>query len=101
MRRGTKVLILVCVLLVIGGIGAVIIWQAEAHHIPILLVTGVLLVVLGAGSEAMHLTVSDEYLRTHFPEPLATQFREQWRRGWVGVLLGALTIAAAYFLGGK
>ena len=100
MGRGMAALIVASVLLVSVGGAAVIIWQAKAHGVPLFYVLGPLMVVVGVGFTALHLSVSDEYLRQHFGgEENATRMRQMWRGGWVGVVLGAAMIAAEYFLG--
>jgi hypothetical protein len=99
MGRGLQVLIVASILLAWAGLAAIVTWQAKLRHIPLQYVTGTALVVVGVGFQVLHLTVSDDYLHRHFGEPSATLMRHMWRGGWLGVLIGALTIAAAYFLG--
>jgi hypothetical protein len=101
MDRGRSAVIVIAILLASAGSAAVIIWQAKAHGIPLFYVLGTLMVVIGIGFSALHLSVSDEYLRQHFGgEENATRMRQMWKRGWVGVLLGVAIIAAQCFLGG-
>jgi hypothetical protein len=93
--------IVTAILLASAGGSAIVFWQATAHGIPLFYLLGALLVVLGIGNSALHLSVSDEYLRQHFGgEENAIRLRQTWRGGWVGVLLGIAMIAAQYFLGG-
>jgi hypothetical protein len=99
MGRGLAVLVVGSILLVSAGVAAVVIWQAEARHVSLRYVLGVGMVVIGAGFMVLHLSVTDEYLHRHFGEPAASRMRQLWRGGWVGVLLGAVTIAAEFFLG--
>ena len=100
MGRGRAVLVVAAILLVSVGGAAVVIWQAEANGIPYMYVLGVMTAVTGAGFSLLNAGVSDEYLRRHFGGgENASRVREVWRGGWVGVLLGALMIAAEYFLG--
>lgn len=100
MGRGRATGIVAAILLVSVGGAAVVIWQAKAHGIPLFYILGPLMVVVGMGFTALHLSVSDEYLRQHFGgEENAARMRQTWRGGWVGVLLGAAMIAAEYFLG--
>jgi hypothetical protein len=99
MRRGTAVLIVASILLASAGGAAVLIWQAKAQGVPLFYVVGALMVVIGIGFMALHVSVSDEYLRQHFGgEENAMKLRQMWRGGWVGVVLGAAMVAAEYFL---
>src|SRR5262245_13167957 len=101
MGRGWAVIIVAAILLASVGGAAVIIWQAKAHGVPLFYVLGAGMVVIGIGFSALHLSVSDEYLRRHFGgEENALRMRQMWRGGWVGVLLGVALIAVQYFLGG-
>src|SRR5262245_31969930 len=101
MGRGRAAVIVTAIVLASAGGAGVILWQAKAHGVPLFYVLGTLMVVLGIGFSALHLSVSDEYLRRHFGgEENATRMRQMWRGGWVGVLLGVAMIAAQYFLGG-
>lgn len=66
MGRGwAEVIVPTIFLLSVGG-AAVIIWQAKAHGVPIFYVLGLGMMALGIGFSALHLSVSDEYLRQHF-----------------------------------
>src|SRR5947209_5989568 len=57
-------------------------------------------VVVGTGFAFLNAGVTDEYLRKHLgSEENAKRLRQSWRGGWVGVLIGAVMIAAEYFLG--
>ena len=95
-RRSTLVYGL---LLVVWAV--VIVWQAKTHGVPLFYVLGPLMVVIGIGFSALHLGVSDEYLRRHFKgDENAVRMRQMLRGGWVGVLLGVAMVAAQYFLGG-
>jgi hypothetical protein len=101
MGRGRAAVIVTAILLASVGGAAVVIWQANAHGIPRFYVLGPLMVAIGLGFTALHLSVDDEYLRRHFGgDENAARIREMWRGGWVGVLLGVVMIAAQYFLGG-
>jgi len=101
MSRGRAGVIVTAILLASVAGAVVIIWQAKAHDVPRFYVLGPLMVVIGIGFSALHLGVSDEYLRRHFGgEENATRMRQMWRGGWVGVVLGVAMIAAQYFLGG-
>ena len=100
MRRGTATLVVASIFLVSFGGGAVVIWQAVVHHVPLSYVVGGLAVVIGTGFSLLNAGVTDEYLRQHFGgEENASRMRQLWRGGWVGVLIGAVMIAAEYFLG--
>jgi heme/copper-type cytochrome/quinol oxidase subunit 3 len=100
MERGRAVLVVAAILLVSVGGAAVVIWQAKANNIPLTYVLGVMTAVIGIGFSLLNRVVTDEYLRRHFGgEENATRVREVWRGGWVGVLIGALLIAAGYILG--
>jgi hypothetical protein len=100
MGRGKTALIIGAFLLVSAGPAAVVIWQVETHHVPLLYVLGGLAMVSGIGFSILHLSVTDEYLRQHFGgEENASRMRQLWRGGWVGIPLGAALIAAEYFLG--
>jgi hypothetical protein len=100
MSRGRAAAIVTAILLASVGGAAVIIWQARAHGVPLFYILGVLMVAVGVGFTALHLSVSDEYLHQHFGgEENAARMRQMWRGGWVGVVLGAAMIAAEYFLG--
>jgi hypothetical protein len=99
MGRGRATLVVASIFLVSCGGAAVVIWQAVAHHVPLLYVVGGLSVVIGTGFSLLNASVTDEYLRQHFEgEENANRMRDLWRGGWVGVLLGAVMIAAEYFL---
>jgi hypothetical protein len=101
MGRGRAAVIVTAILLVSVGGAAVVVWQAKARGVPLFYVLGPLMVAIGIGFSAMHLSVSDEYLRRHFGgDENAARVRQTWRGGWVGVLLGVAMIAAQYFLGG-
>src|SRR5438067_9311168 len=89
MSRGLRVLVVASYLIVLAALAAVVIWQAEAHWAALRYVLGVALVVLGVLFTTLHLTLGDEFLRRHFGEPAVGEVRRVWRRGWVGVLLGA------------
>jgi hypothetical protein len=98
--RGRAILI---VTTIVGGsiaVAALMIWQCHVHGIPLWYPLGALLIVLGVGSTIMNLAVSDERLRAQFGEKYGPQLREQWRGGWVGVLIGAAMIVVTYFLHG-
>ncbi len=100
MGRGRAAVIVVLILLASVGGAVVIIWQAKSHGVPHFYVLGPLTVAVGIVVTALHLGVSDEYLRRHFGgEENAARMRQACRGGWVGVLLGAAMIAAQYFLG--
>ena len=100
MGRGKAALIVASILLVSAGGAAVVIWQTRVHGIPLFYVTGGLMVVLGIGFTLLNGVLTDEYLRRHFGgEVGASRMRETWRGGWIGVLIGAMMIAAEYFLG--
>jgi hypothetical protein len=43
-------------------------------------------------------SAAEHYLVRQFGEASAGRMRQMWRGGWVGVLLGASMIAAAYWL---
>ena len=99
--RPLGILVLACILIVSGGFAAIIIWQAEAGNIShgtTRYLTGGVMVVVGLGLTALHLSVSDERLRMEFGNS-ASQIRKLWRGGWIGALIGAAIIAAEYFLG--
>ena len=101
MGRGWAVVTVTAILLASAGGAAVIIWQAKTHGVPLFYVLGPLMVVIGIGFSALHLGVSDEYLRRHFKgDENAVRMRQMLRGGWVGVLLGVAMVAAQYFLGG-
>ena len=101
MGRGRATVIVAAIVLASAGGAAVVIWQAKAHGVPLFYVLGPLMVAIGIGFSALHLSVSDEYLRQHFGgEENATRMRQMWRGGWVGVLIGVAMVAAQYFLGG-
>jgi hypothetical protein len=100
MRRTWAVLIFAGIVVASAGGAALIFWQANAHSIPIFYVLGGLTIVLGVLFSALHLSVSDEYLRKYFGgDENAARLRQMWQGGWVGVPLGAALIAAQYFLG--
>ena len=101
MGRGWATMIVAGILFASAGGAAVVIWQAKVHGVPLFYILGPLMVAIGIGFSAMHLGVSDDYLRRHFGgEENATRMRAMWRGGWVGVVLGVALIAAQYFLGG-
>src|SRR5262245_24934555 len=100
MGRRTASLVVVSIFLVSFGAGAVVIWQAIAHHVPFLYVVGGFAVVLGTGFSLLNAVVTDENLRQNFGgEENANRMRQLWRGGWFGVLIGAVMIAAEYFPG--
>jgi hypothetical protein len=80
--------------------GVILVWQANAHNVPIFYVLGPLTVAIGVYFSVLHWTVSDEYIRQHFGgDENARRMREMSRGGWVGVPLGVALIAVQYFLG--
>jgi tetratricopeptide (TPR) repeat protein len=95
MSLGSRVLVVAAILLGSVALAGVVIWQMEAHRVAVPLVLGVMFVVLGAAGMTLHLTLSDDVIRRHFGEP--EQLRRFWRRGWVGVLLGAALLGLDYF----
>jgi hypothetical protein len=100
MNRIWAFLIVGTIVLASAAGGVILVWQAQAHYIPLFYVLGPLVVALGIGFSVLHLSVSDEYLRQHFGgDENARRMREMWRGGWVGVPIGAALIAAQYFLG--
>jgi hypothetical protein len=101
MNRTWAALIVAGIVLASAGGGVILVWQAEAHYIPLFYVLGPLVAAIGIGFSVLHWSVSDEYLRQHLGggEENAKRMREMWRGGWVGVLLGVTMIAAQYFLG--
>src|SRR5262249_34845213 len=100
MGRRRAILIVASIFLVSFVGTGIVVWQLLAPHIPLFYVLGGLVVVLGIGLAIMHLSVTDEYLRQHFGgEENASRMREFFRGGWVGIVVGAVLIAAGYFLG--
>jgi hypothetical protein len=101
MNRTWAALIVAGIVLASAGGGVILVWQAEAHYIPLFYVLGPLVAAIGICFSVLHWSVSDEYLRQHLGggEENAKRMREMWRGGWVGVLLGVTMIAAQYFLG--
>jgi hypothetical protein len=100
MGAGTATLVVASIFLVSFGGVAVIVWQAVAHHVPLSYVIGGLSVVIGTGFSLLNAGVTDDYLRQHFGgEENASRVRQLLRGGWIGVLIGAVMIAAEYFLG--
>lgn len=99
MGRGWAALVVSCIVLASVGIAAIVIWQSHVHRVPIMYVTGGLLVILGIGFAILNRSVSDEYLQKNFGgAENAARMRQTWRRGWVGVLLGIITIVTQYVL---
>ena len=99
--RPLGILVLVGTLIVSGGVAAILIWQAEAGNIShgtIRYATGGVMVVVGLGFTALHLSFSDERLHKRFGNS-APQIRKLWRGGWIGALIGTAIITAEYFLG--
>jgi hypothetical protein len=100
MGRGAATLVFASIVLVSFALCAVILWQALAHHVPLSYVVGGGVVVIGISFVLLNAGVTDEYLRRHhLSEENVARMREMWRGGWVGVLGGAVLIAAEYFLG--
>jgi hypothetical protein len=100
MNRTWSAVIVVGIVLASAAGGVVIVWQAKAHYIPLFYILGPLVTAIGIGFTALHLSVSDEYLRQHFRgDENAKRMREMWRGGWVGVPIGIALVAAQYFLG--
>jgi hypothetical protein len=100
MRRTWEILFVAGIIFASVGAGAIIIWQARAHDVPLFYVLGTLMVAIGIGFSVLHWSVSDEYLRQHFGgDENAARMRQMWRGGWIGVPLGIALIAAQYFLG--
>jgi hypothetical protein len=99
MGRGWAVVIIALILLLSGGLAALVIWLAEARGIPLLYLVGAAAIVLGACFTALDLSVSDEYLDSRFGEAGASQLRHFIRRGWVRIVLGATMLAGQYLLG--
>jgi hypothetical protein len=100
MNRTWSAVIVVGIVLASAAGGVVIVWQAKAHYIPLFYILGPLVTAIGIGFTALHLSVSDEYLRHHFGgEENAKRMREMWRDGWVGMPIGIALVAAQYFLG--
>jgi hypothetical protein len=97
MGRGWGIVIVAVILLTSAGLAALLIWNFSTHLIRYLV--GTVLVVVGVGFAALHLTVSDEYLQHHFGESAATRMRSLWRSGWGGALVGVAIIVVEYFLG--
>jgi hypothetical protein len=100
MNRTWSAVIVVGIVLASAAGGVVIVWQAKAHYIPLFYILGPLVTAIGIGFTALHLSVSDEYLRQHFGgDENAKRMREMWRDGWVGMPIGIALVAAQYFLG--
>jgi hypothetical protein len=101
MQRALGILFVATVLLASVGTTGIIIWQTEAGNISMRSVRygiGALLIVVGVCFTVLQLAVNDDYLARHFGEASVGRMRQMWRGGWVGVLLGAAMIAAAYWL---
>jgi hypothetical protein len=100
MNRTLSAVIVVGIVLVSAAGGVILVWQANAHFVPLFYVIGPLVVAIGVGFTVLHWSVSDEYLRQHFGgDENARRMREMWRGGWVGVPIGIALVAAQYFLG--
>jgi hypothetical protein len=100
MGRGKAAAIVGTIFFTTMALVGVIVWQATAHGIPLNSVLGGLMIFLGAGFTALHLSVTDEYLVKNFGgEENAHRMREMWSGGWVGIVAGLGMIAAGYFLG--
>ncbi len=99
-RRLGIVFVATIVLASLGGL-AIIIWLRETDRLSMRSLRyglGALMIVVGAAFTVLQWAVSDDYLARHFGEASVGRTRQMWRSGWVGVLIGAATIAAAYFL---
>ena len=100
MNRTWSGVIVVGMVLAAAAGGVILAWQAKAHDVRLFYVVGPLVMVIGVVFSALHWGVNDAYLRQHFGgDENARRLREMWRRGWVGVPLGAALVAAQYFLG--
>jgi cation transporter-like permease len=100
MNRFWAGLIVVCIVLGSAAGGIILVRQAKAHDVPLFYVLGPLVVAIGIGFSALHLSVSDAYLRQHFGgDENAKRMREMWRGGWLGALIGLALIAVQYFFG--
>jgi tetratricopeptide (TPR) repeat protein len=91
-----RILVVVSILVVPVAIAAALVWQAESHPVTARYVIGVGMLVLGAACLALHLTLSDDFLRRHFVAPGADEMRRFLRRWWIGVLLGAALLGLHY-----
>jgi tetratricopeptide (TPR) repeat protein len=85
-------LAVVSIVVLVAGLATLAVWQFERHGISSLLVAGVGLVVLGAGSTILRLTASDHFLRRQFGEAGVASKRRVWRNGVISVMLGAAMI---------
>jgi hypothetical protein len=102
MRRRLGILFVATVVLVSLGSTAILIWQTEAGNISMRSVRygiGALMIVVGVGFTVLQRSVSDAYLERNFGEQNVSQMRKMWSGGWVGALIGAAMIAAAYLFG--
>jgi hypothetical protein len=102
MQRRAGVLFVAAVVLVSVGCTAILIWQTEIGNISMRTVRyglGALMIVVGVGFTVMQKCVGDKYLVRHFGAQDVSQTRKMWRGGWVGALIGAAIIAAAYLFG--
>lgn len=100
MNRTLSGVIVVGIVLASAAGGVILAWQAKAHDVPLFYVVGPLVMAIGVVFSVLHWSVNDAYLRRNFGgDENARRMREMWRRGWVGVPLGAALVAAQYFLG--
>jgi hypothetical protein len=100
MSRGKAAVIVGTISVTTMALVGVIVWQATEHGIPLNSVIGGLMVCLGIGFTALHLSVTDEYLVKNFGgEENAHRMREMWSGGWVGIVAGLGMIVVGYFLG--
>jgi uncharacterized membrane protein len=101
MQRALGILCVTMIVLVSVVSTAILIWQVEAGKISMRSVRyglGALMIVIGTCFTVLQMTVSDEVLRRYWGEANVDRMRRTWRGGWIGVLLGAAMIAAAYYL---